>query len=645
MSEEEKFDNTPAGLAKKWTVEITAAKEKPSYKKFLSSGETVIKRFRDEDEGTQINKPVTQRLNLFHANVTTVRAMLFGRIPKIEVDRRFADANDDVARVACRMLERILNYDVEEEGEAYSEVMRSVLDDRLLPGMGNARQIYRFKEVNQEIGDQWTETKYTNWKDFLWSPCRTWDECRWVAFRSYLSKDEVIATYGDKYKDVPLNSKGFFPDEKNDLGSKAEVWTIWCKESKSVYDYVEGYDEILKATPDPWEYPDFFPCPKPFASNLTTEEFLPRADYCIAQDLYTQIDELQSRIATLTKAVRLVGVYDKNAGSIQRMLKEGADNELIPVESWSAFSEKSGLKGCVDWLPLKEVVETLDKLREVRDEQIRLLYQVTGMSDIIRGAESERRTSATEQSIKAKFASIRVQAMQDEFARFATDLQKIKVWLIGKFYTPQNIVKYSNLQFEEADKQYIVPAVELIKSNKITWRVTIRPETLAMTDYAQLKQDRTEFINALAVFLQSAAPIVEFEPGAAPALLSMLKWGMAGFKGSNEIEGTLDQAISQMQNKPPQDKPDPKAEAAKAQLQMKQEEHQMKMQQGQQEFQLKMQEMQQKFALEMRQMQAETQAKLADIRMDMIKSYQELQAHAAKIQMERQDAETRRDSE
>ena len=40
--------------------------------------------------------------------------------------------------------------------------------------------------------------------------------------------------------------------------------------------------------------------------------------------------------------------------------------------------------------------------------------------------QSSQQTTATEQAIKARFASVRVQSLQDEFARFCSDTQKIK---------------------------------------------------------------------------------------------------------------------------------------------------------------------------------------------------------------------------
>ena len=133
----------------------------------------------------------------------------------------------------------------------------------------------------------------------------------------------------------------------------------------------------------------------------------------------------RTRIVLLEKAIKVVGVYDKAADGLQRMLNEAFNNDLIPVDNWAMFAEKGGIKGQVDWLPLEMVVAALTALRDYRTELINLLYQATGMSDIMRGATTQGET-ATAQSIKAKFASVRVQTQQDDFARFATDLQRLR---------------------------------------------------------------------------------------------------------------------------------------------------------------------------------------------------------------------------
>lgn len=164
-----------------------------------------------------------------------------------------------------------------------------------------------------------------------------------------------------------------------------------------------------------------------------------------------------------------------------------------------------------------------------------------------------------------------------------------------------------------------------MQSPNVRWRVNIRPESIAMIDYAQLKSERTEFLTAMATYIQSATSAASAMPGALPVLLEMLKWGMAGFKGADVLEGTMDTAI-EAAKKMPQDKPDDgkaEADAAKAKaemekiqaksaadLQLLQTKHQQEMQKGQADHQQKLEQQQAKN-------QGDMQKIMADLKADM----------------------------
>jgi hypothetical protein len=223
------------------------------------------------------------------------------------------------------------------------------------------------------------------------------------------------------------------------------------------------------------------------------------------------------------------------------------------------------------------------------------------MSDIMRG-ESNPGETATAQSIKAKFASTRMQSIQDEFARFATDLQRLRIEVMAKHYDDQSLVKESAME-QTMDAEYIAPAIELIRSLDV-WRIAIKSETLAMQDMAALRQEKAEFMQGLAAFLQSAQPMVEKFPTAAGPLLEMLKWSMTGFKGSATIESVLDKAIAALgQSQGQGQQPDPKAEAQKAQTQGKIEVEKVK-------GANKSQEIQQQTQADLVRINAETQAEV-----------------------------------
>jgi len=575
-------DETPEGIRNRWQLELDSANK--DIEKWHKRGELVLKRFRDErgetDDGT--------KLNLYTSNVQTLQALLFGKTPQVDVARKFGDPNDDLARVGGETMERLLNCDIERDSDSYKRALTYALMDRLNPGAGIVRLRYvaefgveevpakidpvtgvelapGFKREVKTFED--VEVDHVNWKDFRWSPARVWHEVRWVAFKTDMGRRALIKRFGEKGKTIPLiASKRTDQDDssakQNDPWSRACVWEIWDKETETAYWIAEGFNQILDVKENPLQLDGFFPMPEPMLANITTSSLVPVPDYVLAQDLYTEIDELSAHIRLLTEAVKVSGVYDETLPGLDTLLSGPRRNKLIPVANWPSLTEKGGMQGAINFLPIDMVVNALTVLTQQRTERIALLFQVTGFSDIMRG-QAMSNTTATEQAIKARFASVRVQAMQDEFARFASDVQRIKAEIISKHFDPQTIIERSNV-LHTPDAQMAMQAVQLIKSKWFLYRVSVRPENVSITDYAALKGERTEFLQALTGFIQTALPAAQAMPGSLPELLECLKWGLAGFKGSSEIEGVLDRAIAkatEMASQPQQQKPDPKLQA------------------------------------------------------------------------------------
>lgn len=640
----EDYDKDAKGQYQYWEIELKAALS--TLEGWQKQGDRIVQRFLDvrannaSTATTDHAAGAGSRLNLFHANVTTLSSMLYGNIPKVDVKRRFQDPNDDVARVAGEMLERLLNNDIQMNGEDYDSVLRATLQDRLLPGMGIARLRYEVEteEQDTEFGPIESITyedapiEYYHWRDVIWGWARTWSDIPWIAFRSYMNEDEVRERFGEKasknlqYKRQRVNENDDTQSDP-DLDSpweKAEIWEIWDKTQRQVCWVCLGHERVLDKKDDFLQLNGFYPTPSFFLANATTSHYMPLADFHLAQDLYNEIDVLQTRISTITQAVKVVGVYDKSAEGIQRMFKEGTENSLIPVDNWAMFGEKGGIQGQVDWVPIADIVNALDKLRQLRDENIGLLQQVTGMADVMRGELSGQYEGVGQTQMRAQFGSVRVQKLQDEFARFAGDLMQLKAEIICKHFEPKRIVELANMKYSP-DQEYLEPALQLLKSPDMAHlRVEIKPESVAMVDFAAIKQERTEYINALSMFMQSAAPLMESDPNAKPFLLQLLQWGLAGFKGSSEIEGVVDKAIELSQQDTGKDKPDPEQQRLQAQQQIEQAKLQGELQKIQAKLQADLQvreadkvadiqTLMEEHKTELQRVQAELQSDLAQI--------------------------------
>jgi hypothetical protein len=629
-----KLEAEPNGVYKRWEEEITYAEKE--LEKFWKSARLTIRRYIDDRDATEVQK---RWYNVFFTNVGIMEASLYDQTPTADVSRRFLDMNDDVARVAGIIMQRCVNQDMDESDCDFDAVMRHAVWDRLVPGLGAAwlRLVNEFEDIPetldhetgkpmQRIASQEVAIDYVFFEDFIYSPCRVWEERRWVARKVYMTRDELKKRFGPrKGTKVPLSTqsnKYNLPNgntPSNMVLKRGCVYEIWDRESRKVIWFARGMDEILEERGDFLKLRNgrFEPCPKPLFANLTTSNCLPKPDFAMLQDQYNELDEVNNRISLLIIACKVTGVYDKSADGVQRMLTEGYDNTLIPVDNWAMFAEKGGLKGQVDFLPLDMVVTALNQLQQHRMELKLQIDALTGISDIVRGNTKASETLGA-QELKAKYASTMIQKRQQDVTRFAEEILQIKADIVGQHFDSQQILRLANVESMPLEDQAVLqPAMALVMDDgeELYWRVDIQATSMAITDYAAVKQERSEFLNSVATFLQSASTVGQGAPQLIPLMLDMLKFGVSGFRVSKDIEGIFDKYIKEFtaeleakKNAPPQ--PDPEVQKMQAEMQMKQQERQADLQMQQQKAQLELQQQQQEFALQMRQDQQEFALKM-----------------------------------
>lgn len=559
-----------------------------NFDKWESRVSKILKRYRGDDRNENDSEA---KHNILWSNVQTLTAATFARTPKPDVSRRFKD-KDPVGRVAAMILERSLEYEAQKYG-TYSASIRAAVADRFLGGRGTAWVRYEphFKAVEKSLpqdGSQVTEDvdkpaeeldyecapcDYVHWKDFGHVVARTWEEVPAVWRRVYLTRDQCIERFGKEGEKIPLDAttdEQSKKDTEND-SSRAMVYEIWDKTTKTALWLSKSLKKFVDQKPDPLGLDDFFPCPKPVYATLTNDSLVPVPDFTLYQDQANELDVLCNRIDGLTKALRVFGVYDASAGDIQRLFTESKNNTLIPVKNWTAFAEKNGLKGAIDIVDIQPIAMALKEAYLAMDQVKAQIYDITGISDIIRGQSAANET-ATAQQIKGQYASLRLRQFQDDVARFASEIMQIQAQIICKQFAPQTIVQIAAAdQLPEADQQYLKPAIEMLTQtgpNPVrTFRIEVASDSLIYLDEQQEKQDRTEFLTAVGGFITQIAPVVQMQPAMLPLFGELLKFGVRSFKAGKSLESSFDMALDGAQQQPPS----PTEEEMKALDQKKQE--------------------------------------------------------------------------
>lgn len=562
--------------SRRWLSALNLAKKEDE--KWIKRGKRIVRRYRDDRGGIADG---AKRYNILWANIQTIFPALYGKTPRAQVERRFKDM-DPVGRCASIIIERALQYEIDHYG-TFDAAIKGALLDRLLPGRGVSWARFEIQETEpiNSNGVPYAKTceDYVFWEDFRCSPARSWEEVTWVSRRVYMSKGDGIKRFGDDFKEVPMVHEPIGLEEMKNQGvsqtevdslKKAQVWEIWDKTSGFVYWVAEGFDRLLDAKADPYRLDGFWPCPKPLYSTQTSDTIVPVPDFSLYQDQAEELDQLTNRIYMLVQAVKVVGVYDASQQGVQRMLSEGVNNTLIPVDTWAAFSEKGGVKGVIDFLPLDIVLSALNQCYAARDQVKQVIYEITGLSDIIRGASMASET-ATAQQIKSQYASLRIKHLQMDVATFASELLRIKAQLMADLYPSEQLIAQSGIM-STPDAQYAEQAIKLIRSEPIrNFRIEVASDSLVEIDEISEKQSRVEFLQATGSFIQQALSATQQVPEIAPLVAEMLLFGVRGFKGGRPIEAAFDEAMAKLTAPKAPVTPSPSPEQIKAEAQMQME--------------------------------------------------------------------------
>ena len=654
-------------LQAEWCDEIDRYEQEAE--KWTKRAKDTIKRYKDDRDRADTRV----RFNILWSNVQVLKPALYSQDPIPRVERRFRDRNP-VARVAADILDRALAYEI--ECQPYGDTMRECVHDRLLPGRGTAwvRYVPHFRDVaaadkdtagtgaqvtddsetdlaeqEQELLYEEAVPDYVHWEDFGHTFARTWEELRAVWRRVYMSRKELIDRFGAKVgKSITLDYSPWADkddrtsDKKTAQMKKAVIFEIWDKEEKKVYWIHKDAEGVLDERDDPLGLEDFFPCPMPMFANLANDTLIPQPDYMQYQDQALELDELTGRIANISKNIKVAGAYDGRVEALGRILAEGVENKLIPVTQWSGFAERGGLKGAMDLLPTREMAQTLTELYGAREKTKQDLYEVTGISDIIRGFSSGVSKTATEQQIKSQFANLRLSDSQREVARFARDLLRIMGQVIAFHFSQTTIGMMTGVklltqeekqraeqmqqeqtqQFQQLQQQHQVAAQqaqqagqppppfsaqppqlppEVMKAmQQPTWdevmalfrdsanfgfNIEIETDSTISTDEKADKEATTELLASIGQFAQGTAIAVQGGLITMPVAQAILVSSIRKHRFSKEVE----EAIEQSQGQPSQSQ----------QLGKQMQEAQKKLQQEQQALQqrsmdLDKKEMQQK---------------------------------------------------
>jgi hypothetical protein len=297
----------------------------------------------------------------------------------------------------------------------------------------------------------------------------------------------------------------------------------------------------------------------------------------------------------------------------------------------------------------------LKTLYEQRDQTKQVIYEITGISDIMRSASDPQETYGA-QRIKTQWGTQRLQRMQKEVQRYIRDLIRLKAEIIAEKFQPETLEKMTLLKLPhqaevDAQKQQIMakyqqaviaahmqgqppPPSPQLPPDPVTWEAVVaalrddatRTYSIDIETDSTLSATQDSDMSGLKDLL---AGITSFVTGIGPAVQA----GAIPIEAVKEIIGVVvrrakmgsavEDAIDKMQQPAPQQ--DPAAVKAQADMQAQQ----AKQQHDQAMLQFKAQVDDQQHQ---RQLAADMQAEQQRAQLDA-----QLQAHAQQVQAQQNE--------
>lgn len=454
---------TPSAAAAPWLDAIRDAEK--AFRVYQEKCDSIDKQFADLERLASTTRD--REFQLFWSNIGVLAPSIYSRPPIPVVIPRFKD-QAELPRTASEILERTVVVTFgQDEGIDYP--MRLIRDDLVISGRGVPW--IRYDTTNKKKGKR-VCIEHADRKDFLHGPARNWTEVPWVAKRSWLTQDAATARFKAKAKDLDYAVRKDAKSDTDDQKQKAGIWEIWHKEENKVVWVGEGCTTVLEQGEPHLDLENFFPCPRPAYSTVQRRTLVPVPDMVFYKDQLEEINDITARLAALTQAVQVRGFYPAGAGevsdAIEAAMKSTSKNQqLVPVSNW-AMMGNGNAKDMVLWWPTEIVTATITALIAIRKQLFDDVYQITGLSDIMRG-ETEASETLGAQQLKSNFGQVRIRDKQNELTRLACDVTRITAEIIAEHFDAETLMDMSQMRLpsdEDIRKQAAPLTQELEKIKK-----------------------------------------------------------------------------------------------------------------------------------------------------------------------------------
>ena len=628
-----------------WKGQIDSAKQ--AFKKYFHDAETC------QDEYTAKEK----NYNIFYSNVQTLDANLCINNPKPDIQRRFLKKIDgdllksntyaEVARILSGAVEYVtdiscVNHTIKQDVHAADVVGRGVAWLEYNPTIAT-------NELGEEyIADRDIKVKSLSYNEYLCSSAECEADVWWKARRHLLSRKDIYNRFGYSTDDSELQYK---PDtEDNDtILKRGEVWEIWDKNDKKRIFILMTHKnhELLEVADDPYRLECFFPCDE-LCYIRENNSIVPVPEYMIYEKQAKLVEVIEKKIAQVQDAIKYVVVMGSQDKSVGNTIAAARHGDVVTIQSNDA---PNGVASMLTTVPFGDAVNMIESLETLKERTKQNIYDITGISDLMRGTSDPRETAKAQQ-IKGLFGSLRFQDRQMAVQEHRKRIYRIIAEIVAEHYDPETLAEmtctYLPTDEEKQTKELEIKQLEATGQeipqdtldaynnivNQPTWdavmgilrsdrlrNYTVDVETTA-TAFDDHEQQQEAIDHLTQTYINMAQLAESLSPELIKGFIPIIRMNLSNCKLSSAISRQLEEAldaayksVEQESKQPPQ--PTPEQERLNADMQLEN---------------AKLQTDKEKYAMDQ-------QVKMKQLDIDYLKAQNENKYKEAEIAIKQQEAD------
>ena len=527
---------------------------------FYDLAKKAVQRYTLDEESADGGENVNN-YPLFWSNTQVMRGAMYTSTPIPDVRRRNVTENFKHTSIAVA-LERGLEYMLDTSD--FDGNLNRALIDYLVAGMAQARIVYDAEvedvpiidpKTGEEYHDDYGEVQtmpemrsqriwieHVPYEQFDWDGCIRWEDCQWVSFAHWLEKRDIRDQFAI---DTELTSLG--ESKVREGKTKYKIYEIWDKRFKRVIFLADGLSKPLKISDDVLGLQNFFPCPKPMMANVNPTKFVPTPEYSYYTRQELQIDRLTRRIHNLTANSTIDrGFYDAGVAEELDQLANSNDGEYIPVPNlrqklMAAGGSATGnlFENVMAVFPIENVARVIQILQQQRESELQHVYQITGISDIMRGYSKASETLGA-QEIKQASASNRISVHRKLFDNFIRDTFRIVSDVCAGHLTPETWLMMTGIQIDAEMEDLMRDSVLL------NYVVDIETDSTVQQPSDYEKKMTLEAVSTVTQTLGSLLPMMG-QGLSGDVVKQLLSTTMKPFKVAREFEQVIQQIPSTQQ--------------------------------------------------------------------------------------------------